>query len=265
MSDQQNNDKFTAKQRMREEIDSPFRKIRVVLFGFSTASALVALYFSLLTLCKSFAGFSEVPPLETIAGDVAINVGAVLVCGFLTYRDVKAGEANLERIAQGGKLASLRVAPAEGSSQKALGTLRNDKRLVIALGGEEYIRDLAQSVLTVAESLVRVDVAVVPVLIDSDDNVSVDKGRQLWREAQKDDAKASIADHFVHFPLLAAPWADYIAPEVATARSQNFDPVTKGLGIYVKKNGRILRRATGQPNWQQFIGTMDLMDGNKNK
>ena len=33
---------FTAKQRLREEIESPFRKVRLLFFGASTGSALLA-------------------------------------------------------------------------------------------------------------------------------------------------------------------------------------------------------------------------------
>jgi hypothetical protein len=37
---------YTAKQRLREEVESPFRTFRVYFFGCSTFSAFVALYFS---------------------------------------------------------------------------------------------------------------------------------------------------------------------------------------------------------------------------
>jgi hypothetical protein len=39
---------FTTKQRLREEIESPFRKVRLAFFSFSSVSAFVALYFSAL-------------------------------------------------------------------------------------------------------------------------------------------------------------------------------------------------------------------------
>jgi hypothetical protein len=39
---------FTTKQRLREEVESPFRKVRLAFFSFSGASALVAFYFSAL-------------------------------------------------------------------------------------------------------------------------------------------------------------------------------------------------------------------------
>ena len=44
---------YTAKQRMREEIESPFRKLRLIFFGASTGSALLALYFSILNVASS--------------------------------------------------------------------------------------------------------------------------------------------------------------------------------------------------------------------
>ena len=47
---------YTAKQRMREEIESPFRKLRLIFFGASTGSALLALYFSILNVAKAATG-----------------------------------------------------------------------------------------------------------------------------------------------------------------------------------------------------------------
>ncbi|KAJ8613879.1 hypothetical protein CTAYLR_008679 [Chrysophaeum taylorii] len=254
---------YTPKQRLREEIDSPFRKIRVTFFGFSTASALVALYFSLLTLGKAAAGW-EGPSIDVAASDVAINVAAVSACGFLTYRDVKAGEANLERIAKGGQLASLRVAPADGTPTRALARYRQLKRVVVAAGGVDYVSELARDVLAVASDLRRLNVVLVPVFLDSRNIVDADKTRTIWRDAQgTTSSSSSISDAVVSFPALSAPWAAYLDKEIETAKSQNIDPNAKGLGIYIKKNGRILRRATGQPDWPSFLGTMEVMDGSQ--
>ena len=47
---------FTAKQRLREEIESPFRKVRIFFFGASSASALLALYFSVINAGKAYVG-----------------------------------------------------------------------------------------------------------------------------------------------------------------------------------------------------------------
>lgn len=238
--DEQDAAGFTTKQRLREEIDSPFRKVRVVFFGFGTGSALIALYFSLINVIKG----------SNVAQDVGINVVALVTCAYLTYRDVKAGEANLQRIQKGGQLAALRVATTTGTT--SLGAMRGEKRLLIAAGGEEYIANLRKASSVVADDLDRVNVALIPVLLDGE-TVDVVKLRELWGDA----------DDCVCFPLLSEPWTAYLASEIATAKSQNFDPESKGICIYVKKNGRILRRATGMPDWATFISTMEVMDGSQ--
>ena len=69
---------YTAKQRMREEIESPFRKLRLIFFGASTGSALLALYFSILNVAKAATGFSNDIPLDEAVSSTAINVVAVL-------------------------------------------------------------------------------------------------------------------------------------------------------------------------------------------
>merc|ERR1712029_1106872 len=54
---------FTVKQRLREEVESPFRKVRLAFFSFSSASAAVALYFSALAALKAnMGGFTDAPP-----------------------------------------------------------------------------------------------------------------------------------------------------------------------------------------------------------
>eukprot|EP00957_Ditylum_brightwellii_P163978 12485034-Ditylum_brightwellii.AAC.1 len=109
--------KYTAKQRLREEVESPFRKVRLLFFGGSTGSALIALYFSLLSVLKAnMGGYTDIPPLDESIQNCAINAGGAVICAALAYRDWKAGEANLERIAKGGALAALPVMTAETES-----------------------------------------------------------------------------------------------------------------------------------------------------
>ncbi len=67
----------------------------------------------------------------------------------------------------------------------------------------------------------------------------------------------------IAFPRGAQAWETYLKQELETARSQGFDPVEKGLVIVVKKNGRVLRRLTGQPPWSSLVGTMEVADGSK--
>merc|ERR1712157_637309 len=42
-----------------------------------------------------------------------------------------------------------------------------------------------------------------------------------------------------------------------------FDVLSKGITIIVKKNGKILRRATGSPKWADLIESMEVLDGSR--
>ena len=102
---------------MREEIESPFRKVRLIFLERASAR-LLALYFSILNVAKAATGFSNDIPLDEAVSSTAINVVAVLACAAITWNDYQAGEKNLERIAQGGRLAKLVVSPATAPTKR---------------------------------------------------------------------------------------------------------------------------------------------------
>ena len=58
-------------------------------------------------------------------------------------------------------------------------------------------------------------------------------------------------------------WIDYLNSDIETASTQGFDVLQKGITLTIKKNGKVLRRATGLPPFGDLIGTMEVMDGSK--
>eukprot|EP00581_Thalassiosira_minuscula_P014451 CAMPEP_0183734388 /NCGR_PEP_ID=MMETSP0737-20130205/43684_1 /TAXON_ID=385413 /ORGANISM="Thalassiosira miniscula, Strain CCMP1093" /LENGTH=339 /DNA_ID=CAMNT_0025967859 /DNA_START=50 /DNA_END=1064 /DNA_ORIENTATION=+ len=266
---------YTTKQRLREEVESPFRKVRLAFFGFSSASAAVALYFSALAALKAkMGGFSDVPPLDDALVQVAINAGGAIGFGALAFRELKVGEANLERIAKGGLLARLVVDPAvEESGRRTLKEYRRASRVVIAAGGADYINKLCMSLCsdqlkdenTLPSALAGVDIVIVPVLLGED--YKVIESKTAWRNAEPSENdrnfESTRADEVVAFPDVLNMWNDYLKSDVETAQGQGFDVLEKGITITVKKNGRILRRATGLPPFGDFIGAMEVADGSR--
>jgi Protein of unknown function (DUF3493). len=268
---------YTVKQRLREEVESPFRKVRLVFFASSAGSALTALYFSSLSALKAYmGGYSDAPPLEEALTSCAINIGGAIVCGLLAYRDYQAGQANLERIARGGKLARLAVSPASENAEKMVRTLseyRRNSRVLICAGGKEYVENMCKSLNADQRSdenilpqlLADVNVLVVPVYLT--ESFTVGDTKQIWKNASPSDNDRNFdstrSDGAVAFPWNNASWTDYLQSEIETAEKQGFDVLTKGITILVKKNGKILRRATGSPKWDELIGTMEVMDGSR--
>ena len=266
---------YTSKQRLREEVESPFRKVRLAFFGFSSISAATALYFSALTALKANMGFEGVIPLDEALIQVAINAGGAIGFALLANRELKVGQANLDRIAKGGLLARLPVEPAmEGESKRTLKEYRRASRVVIAAGGKEYINQLSLSLNsdqladtnTLSSSLANVDIVIVPVLLNEDKYQPVDT-QEAWENASPSETDRNFdctrANEVVAFPSELSMWNEYLKSDVETAKGQGFDVLSKGITITVKKNGRILRRATGLPPFGDFIGVMEVADGSK--
>ena len=270
---------YTVKQRLREEVESPFRTVRLFFFGSSTGSALTALYFSLLSTVKASAPtgtYVDQMSMNDALTNCAINTGAVVLCGFLTYRDWKAGDKNLERIARGGALAQLLVLPAAeaDTSRRKVAEYRRNARLVIVAGGKDYIERVCRSLNAdefsdenrLPQALASADVVIIPVVLEGTDGKVVGDSVSAWRGTLPTDGRnfdSKRSDEVIAFPRGNTAWADYLRNEVETATKQGFDVLDKGLTITVKKNGRILRRATGMPQWGNLIGTMEVMDGSK--
>lgn len=222
-------------------------------------------------------GYSDALPLNEALESCAINAAGAVGFGALAYRELKVGQANLERIAKGGLLARLVVEPAnvsaEGSTRKTLKEYRRDSRVVIAAGGSEYINKLAMSLCsdqladenTLPEALASVDIVIVPVLLN--DEYKVSDSKSAWRDARPGEKDRNFdskrADEIIAFPLGLSMWDEYINSEIQTALGQGFDVLNKGVTITVKKNGRILRRATGLPPYGDFVQVMEVADGSK--
>mmetsp|Transcript_29049 Transcript_29049/g.57972 ORF Transcript_29049/g.57972 Transcript_29049/m.57972 type:complete len:346 (-) Transcript_29049:179-1216(-) len=266
---------FTVKQRLREEIESPFRQVRLFFFASSGVSAFVAFYFSALVAFKAYiGGYSDVPPLEDALQQVVINGVGTMGFGALALRELKIGKANLERIAKGGLLARLVVEPAvEGSARRTLKDYRRASRVIIAAGGSDYINRLAMSLCsdqlkdenTLPAALADVDIVIVPVLLGEDYKVVDSKA--AWRNGVPGENDRnydnSRADEIVAFPLGYGMWNDYLESDIDTAKGQGFDVLENGITITVKKNGRILRRATGLPPYGDFVSAMEVADGSR--
>ena len=256
---------------------------------------------TLLKLYTSTAGTSAVVVSVNEAWQsVGINVAAAVVCAALTYRDWQAGQANLARIKQGGALAKLVVEqPSINSNNNnktsrpvrhTLSDYRRNARVLIAAGGADYITALGDSLQNtpgLAAAVQESEIVVVPVLLQQQEpTVQVGDTIQCWSNSAggttttttstintaSDDTRkdAPLLMHeqqqqcsVVAFPKGPAAWADVLQPEVETALGQGFNVLDKGITLILKKNGRILRRATGQPQWNGLVGTMEVLDGSK--
>jgi hypothetical protein len=102
---------------------------------------------------------------------------------------------------------------------------------------------------------------------EADEKLTVGDTKSCWRSTLPSENdrnfNSSRSDGVVSFPWGNGPWTEYLQSEIETAKSQGFDVLENGITLLVKKNGKILRRATGMPRWGDLLGTMEVMDGSK--
>lgn len=305
---------YTVKQRLREEVESPFRKVRFLFFLASTGSAFIAFYFSALSALKATmvmngsVTYADAMPMEEALTNCGINLTGVLVCSYLAYRDYQAGQSNLERIAKGGQLARLAIEMPEGKKKeeeessnfsssgisgsrssriKTLSEYRRTSRILICAGGKEYIENVCRTLNAdqlndtnnIPGYLEEADLIVVPVLLNESSSsssflspavsssIAVGDTKTSWRATEPLETDRNFdstrSDNVIGFPRDNAAWKEYLKSDIETASKQGFNVIDKGFTITIKKNGKVLRRATGVPNWGDLIGAMEVLDGSK--
>ncbi|KAG8457084.1 hypothetical protein KFE25_009844 [Diacronema lutheri] len=277
-NDDREDTQWTAKQLMREEIESPFRKPRQTIAAFSAFSASVALLVSGSRSASCVLGGVCVQPLAELLPNVAIDAGVIAFAAVSLWTDSRAQASKLRRIARGAELANLQLSAvsssggtgAEGAAEGvptranvAVKDFRKARRVVIVAGGASVYERVIASASSHAAELRDGEIVVVPVLLregapadklvePSGCTGGVDAAAAPWGDA------AGV----FYTPRGPESWGRWLAAEVQTAVSQGFDVHGSGITIAVKKSGKVGKRSTSVPSWPALVGMLRLADAN---
>jgi len=156
---------YDMKTRLREELEAPFRKVRMAIYAASGASATIGGFVSGSRILASMSGISGVQPLAETIPNFAIDVGVVAGAVFLYQREIKAGERRLERLARGAMVGSLSVELSNGKVVK-VSDLRGSRRVLIVGGNSEKVKEILKSGKAFQKRLEERNLVVVPVAFD---------------------------------------------------------------------------------------------------
>eukprot|EP00558_Chaetoceros_sp_UNC1202_P006274 CAMPEP_0197240934 /NCGR_PEP_ID=MMETSP1429-20130617/7113_1 /TAXON_ID=49237 /ORGANISM="Chaetoceros sp., Strain UNC1202" /LENGTH=319 /DNA_ID=CAMNT_0042700687 /DNA_START=20 /DNA_END=979 /DNA_ORIENTATION=+ len=235
--------KYTTEVRLREEAEAPFRKVRLFLFSSLLGGCIISLLVSAARIAAGLNGINT-DLLEESTNNAAIDVGGLAVLGYLIKNDLNAQESRLQRMTKGGALANLTVRGKasffldqdQGNyNTLKLSSFRNgrgiDKRIVICAAGKDKISSIIEEIPSLAESLVRNELVVIPVVLpDGTAPVGVDE--------------AVLGLECLALPM-GGSWKTFIEGEVADASKQGVDVSTTGVALILKKNGRVGQRTSG--------------------
>lgn len=236
---------FDRKVRLRAEAESPFVKLRYFLYLNAAGGAFTSLAISLARIAAALNGVN-VDLLQESLINAAVDIAGLAVVFVLYQRDNKAEQARLQRATKGAELAKLPVRaskalvddlePAEGATfATTLVSLRRgrgiEKRVVMAVAGPELLSQILDDARRLQKELALNDLVLVPL---------------LWPQGIAPDVDPKDLPSSVALPITVGPaWKDYMQDEASEAIQQGVNIEEEGMGIIMKKNGRVGQRTKG--------------------
>ncbi|GAX09895.1 hypothetical protein FisN_11Lh120 [Fistulifera solaris] len=228
---------------MREEAESPFRKVRFLLYLTLAGGAAASLVVSAARVAAALSGINP-ELLQESSINVVVDALGIAVLVFLFKRDLDAQESRLKRASRGAELAKLMVRGSKAilgdvdvnDGQIFTASLSDfrrgrgiEKRIVIAAGGRSIIEQVIQEATRLEKSLTLSDLIVIPVLFP--DGRAPDQNETLF---------SCLA-----FPVGEAKWRSFLTEEAKEAIKQGVDVENEGFCVILKKNGRVGQRTRG--------------------
>mmetsp|Transcript_16629 Transcript_16629/g.38192 ORF Transcript_16629/g.38192 Transcript_16629/m.38192 type:complete len:313 (+) Transcript_16629:108-1046(+) len=250
-ANQNNEGKYGLDVVLREEAESPFRKVRFFVYFGLGGGALTSLFVSFGRILAGLSGINT-DLLQESEINAAVDIAGIVLIAFLWKRDVEAQESRLKRVSKGAEIAKLLIrAPKKlanddvtgGMFTTELSSLRRgrgiEKRVIIAAGGKEKIEQIMKDAERLNDPLMENDLVVVPIVLPRAEAPTIDGTPE------------SLPD------CLALPvgfnWRNLLDDESREAAKQGIDAETDGFAIVLKKNGRVGQRTKGV-NLGKFVG-----------
>jgi Low psii accumulation1 / Rep27 len=246
---------------LREEAESPFRKIRFFAYASLGAAAVTSFLISITRVAAALSGINT-DLLNESSINAGVDLAGIIVLAALWQRDVQAQDSRLKRAAKGAELAKLMVRgskammagyladgmtesemqdatakkSASDSFTTTLASMRRgrgiEKRVVIAAGSKEKIDAVLKEAILMQDTLLLNDLLIVPVVVPQcTAPTSVDSANDL--------------PPCVALPVGTSSWKYVVGDEMEQAVSQGIDVMADGFCIILKKNGRVGQRTKG--------------------
>lgn len=265
---------FRRDLKLISEVQAPFRGVRRFFYVALSAAAGISLLFNLPRLFRAIQGGNEAPDVWETVGNLAVNVGGIVVFVALFLWDNKKEEEQLAQISRNETLSRL---PLRLSTNRVveLVQLRDTVRPVILAGKKETVSSAIQKAERFRTELLRRGVLLVPVIWREGRETRMEKkgfgapapagsaalpsiGEDFEKRAQSITAKSKLKAEirFRADVISPAEWESWIRDQ------QKSEGVTPGEDVYIilRLDGRVRRSGRGMPDWQKIIEELPPMD-----
>ncbi|KAA0044367.1 hypothetical protein IC582_017511 [Cucumis melo] len=264
---------FRRDLKLISEVQAPFRGVRRFFYVALSAAAGISLLFNIPRLFRAIQGGDGAPDVWETAGNLAVNVGGIIVFVALFLWDNKKEEEQLAQISRNETLSRL---PLRLSTNRIveLVQLRDTVRPVILAGKKETVSSAIQKAERFRTELLRRGVLLVPVIWGEGREPQIEKkgfgapaaaatalpsiGEDFEKRAQSITAKSKLKAEirFRAEVISPAEWESWIRDQ------QKSEGVTPGEDVYIilRLDGRIRRSGRGMPDWQKIIEELPPME-----
>ncbi|KGN52798.1 protein LOW PSII ACCUMULATION 1, chloroplastic [Cucumis sativus] len=265
---------FRRDLKLISEVQAPFRGVRKFFYVALSAAAGISLLFNIPRLFRAIQGGDGAPDVWETAGNLAVNVGGIIVFVALFLWDNKKEEEQLAQISRNETLSRL---PLRLSTNRIveLVQLRDTVRPVILAGKKETVSSAIQKAERFRTELLRRGVLLVPVIWGEGREPQIEKkgfgapttaaaaalpsiGEDFEKRAQSITAKSKLKAEirFRAEVISPAEWESWIRNQ------QESEGVTPGEDVYIilRLDGRVRRSGRGMPDWQKIIEELPPME-----
>ncbi|KAE8009520.1 hypothetical protein FH972_005952 [Carpinus fangiana] len=257
---------FRRDLKLISEVQAPFRGVRRFFYVAFSAAAGISTFFTIPRLFRAIKGGDDTPDLWETAGNVAINVGGIIVLVALFFWDNKKEEEQLAQISRDETLSRL---PLRLTTNRVveLVQLRDTVRPVILAGKKETVSLAMQKAERVRTELLKRGVLLVPVIWGQGKEPQIEKkgfgappkaaaalpsiGEDFEKRAQSISAKSRLKAEIRFKAEIVSPaeWERWIRDQ------QQSEGVTPGEDVYIilRLDGRVRRSGRGMPDWQEIV------------
>eukprot|EP00611_Tribonema_gayanum_P018054 TRINITY_DN31107_c0_g1_i1.p1 TRINITY_DN31107_c0_g1~~TRINITY_DN31107_c0_g1_i1.p1 ORF type:complete len:370 (+),score=152.32 TRINITY_DN31107_c0_g1_i1:104-1213(+) len=262
------------KSKLAAEVSTPFRTLRLFIYGAFATSALIGGLTACTQLAASVANQPDALPLSQCLLNVGVDFGVVGVCVYAYNFENKQRQGLVEQKRAEREQAALRkqsVIPEEVTKSRVerlrelqirltvsesetknvpLGVLMQEAKqdVVLVAGGKEMLRDAMLRATVNREIFTANNLLIVPVQVadPSDPTAAVtDKGFGA--------KPAYFKQGFVGEPAEEDEWRALVAEEIRDAdRQGNSKAAKQGVVLVVSRDGKVLRRGLGMPKWDMI-------------
>lgn len=251
--------------RIRSEVLSPFRAVRMFFYTAFVASASLGTLIAISQLIGALSNPSRASEVSEILKGLGIDIGAVSLFGFLYYRDNKAKNAQEARLSREEILSNLKLRVSE-KRIIPVNSLRGIARLVICAGPASFITESFKRSEPFTENLLDRGVLVVPLVTDGNSPALE------FEETEETDEAKQLATRRKRLwqlaPVITSEWSEWLDEQKKMAGVSSDSPVYLSLRL----DGRVRGSGVGYPPWNAFVaqlppvkgiwtGLLDGMDG----